>query len=479
MKILENKDLSLVHAMIPLGSCTMKLTSTTEMMPLSYATMANIHPFAPQDQTRGYISMLHELERDLCAITGYDSISFQPNSGAQGEYAGLRVITAYLESIGQKQRNVCLVPESAHGTNPASAQMAGLKVEAIKVTKNGAVDMVDLARKAEKYSKSLATLMITYPSTHGVFDEDVREICDLVHHHGGQVYMDGANMNAQVGVCRPGDYGSDVSHLNLHKTFCIPHGGGGPGMGPIGVRKHLTPFLPNHPVIAPFGSTDQSFGTVSAAPYGSGLILPISWAYIKMMGGAGLRRATQVAILSANYMAKRLSDHYTILYTNQNGFCAHEFIIDCRDFKKSTGVEVIDIAKRLQDYGFHAPTMSFPVTGCLMIEPTESEDKNELDRLCDSLISIRNEIDLIAAGKLDKTVNPLKMAPHTLTDVVSSTWNRPYSREMAAFPAGKSQTLNKFWPSVGRIDDVYGDQHVVCTCPPMSSYAESSITDTN
>jgi len=471
--MLENKDISLVHAMIPLGSCTMKLTGTAEMMPSSFQTMASIHPFAPQDQTLGYIKMVQELERDLCEVTGYDSISFQPNSGAQGEYAGLRVIMAYLKSIGQQQRNVCLIPESAHGTNPASAQMAGMKIEAIKVTKNGAVDMNDLAKKAEKYSKSIATLMITYPSTHGVFDEDIREICDVVHHHGGQVYLDGANMNAQVGICRPGDYGSDVSHLNLHKTFCIPHGGGGPGVGPIGVKKHLAPFLPSHPVTPPVGATSASFGTVSAAPYGSGLILPISWAYIKMMGGTGLRKATQMAILNANYMAKRLSDYYHILFTNQNGYCAHEFIIDCRDFKKSTGIEVIDIAKRLQDYGFHSPTMSFPVAGCLMIEPTESEDRQELDRLCDALISIRKEIDLIATGKLDKTVNPLKMSPHSLTDVVSSTWNRPYSVEMAAFPAGKPQLLNKFWPSVRRIDDIYGDQHVVCTCPPMSDYVES------
>jgi glycine dehydrogenase len=474
MKMLENKDISLVHSMISLGSCTMKLSSTTQMMPCSFPNLANIHPFAPVDQAKGYQQILRELEHDLCEVTGYDHVSFQPNSGAQGEYAGLRVIMAYLNSIGQSQRNVCLIPESAHGTNPASAQMAGMKIEAVKVTKNGAVDIADLSRKAEKHSKSVATLMITYPSTHGVFDEDIREICSIVHHHGGQVYLDGANMNAQVGVCRPGDYGSDVSHLNLHKTFCIPHGGGGPGMGPIAVKKHLAPFVPSHPVVCPLGaSSESSFGTVSAAPYGSALILAISWAYIKMMSGSGLRHATQLAILNANYMAKRLSDYYHILFTNKNGFCAHEFIIDCRNFKKTTGIEVIDIAKRLQDYGFHSPTMSFPVVGCLMIEPTESESKEELDRFCDALISIRHEIDMIEVGKLDKKVNPLKMAPHTLYDLVSSTWNRPYSREMAAFPLSYLRPETKFWPSVNRIDDVYGDQHVFCTCPPMSASYES------
>lgn len=470
MKMLENKDISLVHSMIPLGSCTMKLNSATEMMPCSFPEFANIHPFVPRDQVQGYLELFKELEQDLCEATGYDKISLQPNSGAQGEYAGLRVIKAYLESIGQTQRNVCLIPESAHGTNPASASMAGMKVESVKVTKNGAVDLSDLSKKAEKYSKILSTLMITYPSTHGVFDEGILEICDLVHHHGGQVYLDGANMNAQVGICRPGDYGSDVSHLNLHKTFCIPHGGGGPGMGPIGVKKHLAPFLPSHPVQACVDAGMTPFGTVSGAPYGSSLILPISWSYIKMMGSDGLRRATEVAILNANYMARRLADYYHILFTNANGFCAHEFIIDCRDFKKPTGVEVIDIAKRLQDYGFHSPTMSFPVAGCLMIEPTESEDKKELDRFCDSLIAIRNEIDMIASGKLDREINPLKMAPHTLSDVVSSSWKRPYPRELAAFPVSFVKPETKFWPTVGRIDDVYGDQHLMCTCPPTSSY---------
>lgn len=470
MKRLENKDVSLVHSIIPLGSCTMKLNSATEMMPCSLPEFANLHPFVPPEQALGYAELFEELERDLCEVTGYDKISLQPNSGAQGEYAGLRVINSYLKSTGQEQRNVCLIPESAHGTNPASAQMAGMKIESIKVTKTGAVDLIDLSNKAEKHSKSLATLMITYPSTHGVFDEDIREICDVVHHHGGQVYLDGANMNAQVGICRPGDYGSDVSHLNLHKTFCIPHGGGGPGMGPIGVKKHLAPFLPSHPLVPCGGAKDTSFGTVSAAPFGSSLILPISWSYIKMMGGEGLRRATEMAILNANYMAKRLSDYYHILYTNSNGFCAHEFIIDCRDFKKTTSVEVIDIAKRLQDYGFHSPTMSFPVPGCLMIEPTESEDKGELDRFCDALIAIRKEIELIANGKLDRKVNPLKMAPHTVSDVISSDWNRPYPRELAAFPISFVKPETKFWPTVGRIDDVYGDQHLICTCPSVASY---------
>jgi glycine dehydrogenase len=470
MKMLENKDVSLVHSMIPLGSCTMKLNSAVEMMPCSIPELSNIHPFVPQDQVEGYLQLFKELEKDLCEVTGFDSISLQPNSGAQGEYTGLRTIDSYLKSIGESQRNVCLIPESAHGTNPASAQMAGMKIEVIRVTKNGAVDMSDLLKKAEKHSKSLATLMITYPSTHGVFDDGIREICELVHHHGGQVYLDGANMNAQVGVCRPGDYGADVSHLNLHKTFCIPHGGGGPGMGPIGVKKHLAPFLPSHPIVRPVGASNSSFGTVSAAPYGSSLIIPISWAYIKMMGSKGLKHATEVAILNANYMAKRLQDYYRILFTNSQGFCAHEFIIDCRDFKKTSGIEVIDIAKRLQDYGFHSPTMSFPVPGCLMIEPTESEDKEELDRFCDSLISIRNEIDLVENGKLDININPLKMAPHTVLDISASEWNRPYPRELAAFPLSFIKPETKFWPTVGRIDDVYGDQHLMCSCPPINSY---------
>ncbi|XP_071116628.1 glycine dehydrogenase (decarboxylating), mitochondrial-like isoform X1 [Haliotis cracherodii] len=480
MKQLENKDLSLVHSMIPLGSCTMKLNSTTEMMPCSWKEFACIHPFVPQEQTLGYQQMFEELEADLCEITGYDKISFQPNSGAQGEYAGLRAIMAYLKDQGEVQRNVCLIPVSAHGTNPASAQMAGMKIQPINVDKGGHVDMKHLDDMVAKHSDSLACLMITYPSTHGVFDKDIRVICDMIHHYGGQVYLDGANMNAQVGICRPGDYGSDVSHLNLHKTFCIPHGGGGPGMGPIGVKKHLAPYLPTHPIIPPYGTTGpeaQSFGVVSAAPFGSSAILPISWAYIKMMGAEGLRHASEVAILNANYMSRRLNGHYKTLYTNDEGYVAHEFIIDCREFKKNSNIEVVDIAKRLQDYGFHSPTMSWPVAGTLMIEPTESEDKGELDRLCDALIAIRMEIHDIETGKLDMKVNPLKMSPHTQADVMSSNWDRPYTREQAAFPAQFVRPETKFWPTVGRIDDIYGDQNVVCTCPPMEAY-ESPFADT-
>ncbi|KAK2169698.1 hypothetical protein NP493_1179g00017 [Ridgeia piscesae] len=436
MKTLENKDISLVHSMCPLGSCTMKLNSTTEMMPCSWGPFAKLHPFVPEDQALGYKQLLQELEADLCAISGYDKISFQPNSGAQGEYAGLRTIMAYLESIGESQRTMCLIPASAHGTNPASASMAGMQIQVIKVDKNGAVDFSDL--------KAKAALMITYPSTYGVFDNNIRDICELVHKHGGQVYLDGANMNAQAGLCRPGDYGSDVSHFNLHKTFSIPHGGGGPGMGPIGVKKHLAPFLPTHPVVEPVGSDPkQSFGTVSAAPYGSSSILPISWAYIKMMGLEGLKRATETAILNANYMASRLKGYYPIVFTNDKGYCAHEFILDCRDFKKTSHIEVADIAKRLQDFGFHAPTMSFPVTGCLMIEPTECEHKHELDRYCDALIHIRKEIAMVEEQKLDVAINPLK-------------------------PFVKPET--KFWPTVNRIDDIYGDQHLQCRRVSSNTY---------
>ncbi|CAD5118701.1 DgyrCDS7383 [Dimorphilus gyrociliatus] len=475
MKILENKDLSLVHSMIPLGSCTMKLNSTTEMMPSSWPALSSIHPFAPIEQAQGYLQLFLDFEKDLCEITGYDKISFQPNSGAQGEYAGLRTIKAYLDDNDQKHRVVCLIPESAHGTNPASAKMAGMDVIDIKVNKQGGVDMLDLKNKAEEWSDKLAALMITYPSTNGVFDKEIREICDLIHHLGGQVYLDGANMNAQVGLCRPGDYGSDVSHLNLHKTFCIPHGGGGPGMGPIGVKAHLAPYLPTHPIVRPAGARHQSFGTVSAAPYGSSAILPISYAYIKLMGPKGLKRATQMAIINANYMAKRLSKHYKILFTNNEGFCAHEFIIDCRNFKTSTKIVATDIAKRLQDYGFHAPTMSWPVSDCLMIEPTESESKSELDRYCDALISIRKEIDMIAEGKLDLHDNPLKRSPHTIQDVTASEWNRAYSREMAAFPAEFVNPTSKFWPPVGRIDDIYGDSHFQCRCPPVTTYKSAYL----
>ncbi|GAB6023860.1 hypothetical protein CHUAL_008599 [Chamberlinius hualienensis] len=473
MKSLENKDVSLVHSMIPLGSCTMKLNGTTELMPCSYKEFISIHPFVPVEQSAGYQQLFQELERDLCEITGYDSVSFQPNSGAQGEYAGLRAIRSYLDASGQTNRNVCLIPVSAHGTNPASAQMAGLKVEVINVLKDGSIDVKNLQSKLDKHKNNVACMMITYPSTNGVFEDNVQDICQLVHHFGGQVYLDGANMNAQVGLCRPGDIGADVSHLNLHKTFCIPHGGGGPGVGPIGVKAHLTPYMPSHPIINPLahlGTKANSFGAVSAGPWGSSSILPISWAYIKMMGAKGLKQATQVAILNANYMAKRLEGHYKILFRGSKGMVAHEFIIDVKDFKKTAHVEAVDIAKRLQDYGFHAPTMSWPVPNSLMVEPTESEDKAELDRFCDSLISIRNEIRDIEEGRLDPVVNPLKMSPHTQRDVLSSAWNRPYTREMAAFPTLFVRPETKFWPSVGRVDDVYGDTHLICSCPSVESY---------
>ncbi|XP_059475308.1 glycine dehydrogenase (decarboxylating), mitochondrial [Neocloeon triangulifer] len=470
MKMLENKDISLVHSMIPLGSCTMKLNSTTEMMPCSLKHFTDIHPFVPLEQALGYKQLFEELERDLCEITGYDKISFQPNSGAQGEYAGLRAIKSYLEAKGEGHRQICLIPVSAHGTNPASAQMAGMQVEAINVTKDGSIDMRHLLAKSEKHKENLACLMITYPSTFGVFEETVADVCKIIHDCGGQVYLDGANMNAQVGLCRPGDYGSDVSHLNLHKTFCIPHGGGGPGMGPIGVKEHLAPFLPSHPVIDPLaslGANAKSFGVVSAAPFGSSAILPISWAYIKMMGPKGLRKATQVAILNANYMSKRLEGHYHTLFKGKNNLVAHEFIIDVRNFKKTANIEPVDIAKRLMDYGFHAPTMSWPVAGTLMIEPTESEDKQELDRFCEALICIRKEVGDIEEGRMDVRTNPLKMAPHTQAQVITSEWNRPYSRELAAFPAPFVRPESKIWPTVGRIDDIYGDKHLVCTCPPI------------
>ncbi|XP_033737275.1 glycine dehydrogenase (decarboxylating), mitochondrial-like [Pecten maximus] len=479
MKYLENKDLSLVHSMIPLGSCTMKLNSTTEMMPCSWNEFANIHPFVPLPQTEGYKEMFEELERDLCEITGYDKISFQPNSGAQGEYAGLRAIMAYLKATGEPQRTVCLIPVSAHGTNPASAQMAGMKIQPINVDKNGSVNMEHLTAMIEKHKDTLACLMVTYPSTNGVFDKDIRDICDLIHRYGGQVYLDGANMNAQVGICRPGDYGSDVSHLNLHKTFCIPHGGGGPGMGPIGVKKHLAPYLPTHPVIPPYGTTGpeaKSFGVVSAAPFGSSAILPISWAYIKMMGAKGLRHASEIAILNANYMSNRLEGYYKTLYKNENDLVAHEFILDCREFKKTANIEVMDIAKRLQDYGFHSPTTSWPVVGTLMIEPTESEDKEELDRFCDALIAIRKEIQMIEEGRIDSRNNPIKNSPHSQAVVMASQWDFPYSREVAAFPLPYIRPESKFWPTVSRIDDIFGDQNLVCTCPPMSSY-ESPYVD--
>ncbi|XP_013782479.1 glycine dehydrogenase (decarboxylating), mitochondrial-like isoform X1 [Limulus polyphemus] len=473
MKMLENKDISLVHSMIPLGSCTMKLNGTTEMMPCSWQEFTDIHPFVPKEQAEGYKQLFEELERDLCEITGFDNISFQPNSGAQGEYAGLRAVKSYLKAIGQQQRDVCLIPVSAHGTNPASAHMAGMIVEPVRLNKDGSIDVDHLKTRLIANKDKVACLMITYPSTNGIFEEGIREMCNLVHEYGGQVYLDGANMNAQVGLCRPGDYGADVSHLNLHKTFCIPHGGGGPGVGPIGVKAHLSPFLPSHPVVDPLyglGQNLKPFGVVSASPWGSSAILPISWAYIKMMGPSGLRHATEIAILNANYMSRKLEKYYQILYRGTNGMVAHEFIIDVREFKKTTNVEAMDIAKRLQDFGFHAPTVSWPVPGSLMVEPTESEDKRELDRFCEALIVIREEIKDIEEGRMDKKINPLKMAPHPQKDVYSDTWNRPYSRQKAAFPAKFISPECKVWPTVSRVDDIYGDKNLFCTCPPMEAY---------
>jgi len=452
---LESRDLSLGQSMIPLGSCTMKLNATSEMLPVTWPEFANMHPFAPEDQTAGYQELFRTLEAWLAEITGFAAISLQPNAGSQGEYAGLLAIRAYHESRGDHLREVCLIPTSAHGTNPASAICAGMSVVPVTCDDNGNIDVADLRDKAEKHADTLAAIMVTYPSTHGVFEESIREICDLVHEFGGLVYLDGANMNAQVGLCRPADYGADVCHLNLHKTFCIPHGGGGPGMGPIGVTEQLAPFLPG-----------RGIGPVSAAPYGSPSILPISWVYIALMGASGLTRATEVAILNANYMARRLEGHYNVLFRNENGRVAHEFIIDCRDFKRSAGVEIDDIAKRLMDYGFHAPTMSFPVPGTLMIEPTESESKGELDRFCDALISIRNEIREVENGEADRADNVLKNAPHTTQHIASDDWAHPYSREKAAFPAPWLRD-SKFWPHVGRIDNPYGDRNLVCTCAGM------------
>jgi glycine dehydrogenase len=464
---LQAKDLSLVHSMIPLGSCTMKLNATSEMLPVTWPEFASVHPFAPATQTEGYQRMCRQLEQWLAEITGFAAVSLQPNAGSQGEYAGLMVIRAYHRANGEHRRDVCLIPVSAHGTNPASAAMAGMTVVPVACDRYGNVDLTDLEAKAAQYRDRLSALMITYPSTHGVFEPGVRRICQIVHTHGGQVYMDGANMNAQVGLCRPGDIGADVCHLNLHKTFCIPHGGGGPGMGPIGVARHLAPFLPGHPIVQSGGA--EAIGPVSAAPYGSAGILPISWVYIAMMGRDGLTKATQVAILNANYMAKRLEKHYDILYTGNTGLVAHEFILDLRPFKDSAGVEAMDVAKRLMDYGFHAPTVSFPVAGTLMVEPTESESKAELDRFCEALIQIRAEIQDIAEGRQPRTNNVLKNAPHTAMAVTATEWNRPYSREQAAFPAPWVRH-HKFWPSVGRIDEAYGDRHLVCSCPPMDSY---------
>jgi len=471
MRRLGDRDLALDRAMIPLGSYTMKLNATTEMIPLSWPEFCNLHPFAPIEQAAGYHALFERLERWLCDITGYDAISLQPNSGAQGEFAGLLAIRFYHAARGEPQRKVCLIPSSAHGTNPASASMAGMEVVVVACDTRGDVDVGDLRAKAERHSQRLAAMMITYPSTHGVFEEHIREICDIVHGHGGQVYLDGANLNAQVGLSRPGDYGADVSHLNLHKTFCIPHGGGGPGMGPIGVKAHLAPFLPGHP--AADGSAPGTAGPVSAAPFGSASILTISYIYILMMGGEGLARATEIAILNANYIASRLHAHFPVLYRNAKGRVAHECIVDPRPLKQSCGVTVDDIAKRLIDYGFHAPTMSFPVPGTLMIEPTESESKAELDRFCEAMIAIRREIAEIESGRWTVDASPLRHAPHTVHDIADDNWARAYSRSDGCFPAGSSRT-DKYWSPVGRVDNVYGDRHLICSCPPLQDYAQAA-----
>ena len=469
LKRLENRDFSLTHGMIPLGSCTMKLNATAEMIPVSWAEFSGMHPFVPLQDNEGYRNMIAQLEAWLIEITGYDAMSMQPNSGAQGEYAGLLAIRRYHDSLGESHRNVCLIPSSAHGTNPASATMMGLKVVVIKTDENGNIDLADLKAKAEEHSANLSSLMITYPSTHGVFEETVREACKMVHDHGGQVYMDGANMNAMVGLVAPGKIGSDVSHLNLHKTFCIPHGGGGPGMGPIGVKSHLAPFLSEHVVMDGAVHVDEKKYAVSAAEFGSASILPISWMFIRMMGGEGLRKSTQVAILNANYIATRLEGHYEVLYRGQNGRVAHECIVDIRPISEATGITEVDIAKRLMDYGFHAPTMSWPVGGTIMIEPTESESLEELDRFCDALISIREEIREIESGNVSAEDSVLHYAPHTVDDLTDDNWDRAYSKTQAVHPTAFTRA-SKFWPAVNRVDNVYGDRNLVCSCPPMEDY---------
>lgn len=469
LKMLENRDLDLTHSMISLGSCTMKLNATAEMIPLTWPEFGKIHPFVPKDQAEGYHKLFDELDSWLSEITGFSKVSLQPNSGAQGEYAGLMTIRAYHHANNSRQRDVTIVPSSAHGTNPASAVMAGMRVVVTKCDKNGNIDLDDLRANVEKHSDRLAALMVTYPSTHGVFEEDIKEICEMIHQHGGLVYMDGANMNAQIGWTSPAFVGADVCHLNLHKTFCIPHGGGGPGMGPIGVNETLKPFLPGHDLVDTGGV--QGIKPVSAAPWGSASILTISHAYIRMMGAEGLKQATEISILNANYLKDRLKDHYPVLYTGRSGRSAHEFIVDLRSFKQSAGIEAVDVAKRLMDYGFHAPTMSFPVPGTLMIEPTESESKEELDRFCNAMIGIRNEIREIEEGDVAREDNVLKNSPHTMRVVMNDEWNKPYSREKAVFPVARLR-FNKFWPAVSRVDDAYGDRNLVCSCLPIEAYAE-------
>jgi glycine dehydrogenase len=471
MKKLENKDIALNRGMIPLGSCTMKLNAAAEMLPITWPGFANLHPFAPPSQTQGYANLARTLCGWLATATGFSAVSLQPNAGSQGEFAGLLAIRAYHAANGEAHRNICLIPSSAHGTNPASAAMAGLKIVVVGCDRNGNIDLADLRAKAAQHAKNLAALMVTYPSTHGVFEAAIRDICAIIHASGGQVYMDGANMNAQLGLTSPAEIGADVCHLNLHKTFCIPHGGGGPGIGPIAVAAHLAPYLPNHPFRDDAGPA-SGIGPVSAAPFGSASILPISYAYMRMMGADGLKRATEVAILNANYIAARLRPHFPILYTGANGYVAHECILDCRGFVTEAGIQVEDIAKRLQDYGFHAPTMSWPVPGTLMVEPTESEPRAELDRFCDAMIAIRTEIAAVATGALDRTDNPLRNAPHTAAELTTETWRHPYTRAQAAFPAGATDA--KYWPPVKRVDNAYGDRNLVCTCAPLSAYAEAA-----
>jgi glycine dehydrogenase len=471
IKNLCNKDIALDRAMIPLGSCTMKLNATSEMIPVGWEEFSNIHPYAPKEQTQGYQILISDLEKKLATITGYSAISLQPNAGSQGEYAGLLAIDAFHKANGDQQRKICLIPESAHGTNPASAQMAGMKVIPVSCDKKGNIDLEDLTDKAKKYSDELAAIMITYPSTHGVFEATVTDVCEIIHSHGGKVYIDGANLNAMVGLCKPGEFGGDVSHLNLHKTFCIPHGGGGPGVGPIGVVKDLMPHMPTDPLT--YDASSDHVGPVSGTNFGSASILPISWMYIQMMGATGLRRATQVAILSANYIAQRLSPHYKVLYTGQNGLIAHECIIDIRPLKEVCGVEVDDIAKRLVDFGFHAPTMSFPVPGTLMIEPTESESLVELDRFIEAMISIRKEIQDVEDNIYAMEDSPLRNAPHCAQVVSGDKWEYKYPRSVAAYPkAGGSR--NKYWPPIGRVDNVFGDRNLMCTCPSMSDFKDEA-----